>query len=61
PPLDGSKILAGLLPDAGARFIYSMEQYGPLLLLLLIVTDSVGTILWPLVNLLYGILTTIVS
>jgi Zn-dependent protease len=61
PPLDGSKILAGLLPDAGARFMYSMEQYGPLLLLLLIVTDSVGTILWPLVNLLYGILNTIVS
>lgn len=56
PPLDGSKILAGLLPNSGAQFIYSLEQYGPLILLLLIVTDTVGKILWPLVNLLYGFL-----
>lgn len=56
PPLDGSKILAGLLPNSGAQFIYSLEQYGPLILLLLIVTDMVGKILWPLVNLLYGFL-----
>jgi len=60
PPLDGSKILAGILPDSGARFMYSMEQYGPLILLLLIVTNMVGKILWPLVNLLYGILNAIV-
>jgi len=60
PPLDGSKILAGLLPDAGTRFMYSLEQYGPLILLLLIVTNSVGTVLWPLVNLLYGVLNSIV-
>jgi len=61
PPLDGSKILAGILPDSGARFIYSLEQYGPLILLLLIVTDMVGKILWPLVNILYGILNVIVA
>jgi len=60
PPLDGSKILAGILPDSGARFMYSLEQYGPLILLLLIVTNMVGKILWPLVNLLYGILNAIV-
>ncbi|MDD3365063.1 MAG: site-2 protease family protein [Syntrophomonas sp.] len=60
PPLDGSKILAGILPDSGAQFIYSMEQYGPLILLLLIVTDMVGKILWPLVNFLYGILQAII-
>ncbi len=60
PPLDGSKILAGVLPDSGAQFMYSMEQYGPLILLLLIVTDMVGKILWPLVNFLYGILQAII-
>jgi Zn-dependent protease len=60
PPLDGSKILAGVLPDSGARFMYSLEQYGPLILLLLIVSNMVGKILWPLVNLLYGILNAIV-
>lgn len=61
PPLDGSKILAGILPDAGAQFVYSLEQYGPLILLLLIVTNMVGKILWPLVNFLYGILNVLVA
>jgi Zn-dependent protease len=60
PPLDGSKILAGLLPNSGTQLMYSLEQYGPLILLLLIVTDMVGKILWPLVNLLYGLLSLIV-
>jgi Zn-dependent protease len=61
PPLDGSKILAGILPDASARLIYSLEQYGPLILLLLIVTNSVGKILWPLVNFLYQVLQAIAT
>lgn len=56
PPLDGSKILAGLLPDSGARVIYSLEQYGPLILLLLIFTKAAGYIIWPLYNLLYALL-----
>ncbi len=56
PPLDGSKILAGLLPDAGAQMIYSLERYGPLFLLLLIFTGAIGKILLPLVNLMYGLL-----
>lgn len=56
PPLDGSKILAGLLPDAGAQFIYSLEQYGPLFLLLLIFTGAIGKILLPLVSVLYNLL-----
>jgi len=60
PPLDGSKILAGILPDSGARLIYSLEQYGPVILLLLIVTDSVSKIMWPLVNLIYGVLHSLV-
>lgn len=56
PPLDGSKILAGLLPDAGAQFIYSMEQYGPIILLLLIFTNLAQKIIWPLYNLVYAII-----
>ncbi|MEA1960063.1 MAG: site-2 protease family protein [Bacillota bacterium] len=59
PPLDGSKILAGLLPDEGANVIYSLEQYGPILLLLLIVTDVAPKIIWPLVNGMYGLLSMI--
>ena len=56
PPLDGSKILAGLLPDAGARALYSLEQYGPIILILLIVTQTAGKIIWPLANGLYSVL-----
>jgi len=36
PPLDGSKILAGLLPPAQAHAYDRLQQYGPLLLLVLI-------------------------
>lgn len=53
PPLDGSKILAGLLPDKGAAFIYSLEQFGPLLLLLIIFTNLAGKIIWPMYNVIY--------
>ncbi|HNX28597.1 MAG TPA: site-2 protease family protein [Syntrophomonadaceae bacterium] len=60
PPLDGSKILAGLLPDSGARAIYSLEQYGPFILILLIVTDLTGKIIWPLANGIYSLLYNIV-
>lgn len=56
PPLDGSKILAGLLPDSGARLIYSLEAYGPLILLLLIVTGAFSKILIPMVTLIYSLL-----
>ncbi|HPF20390.1 MAG TPA: site-2 protease family protein [Syntrophomonas sp.] len=56
PPLDGSKILAGILPDKGANFIYSLEQFGPLLLLLIIFTDLAGKIIWPLYNMIYTII-----
>lgn len=56
PPLDGSRVLAGLLPDSGTHAIYSLEQYGPLLLLLLIVTGMAGKIFIPLATLLQNIL-----
>ncbi len=55
PPLDGSKILAGLLPDSGAQMIYSLEAYGPIILLLLIITDVFSKILFPLVTLIYTV------
>jgi Zn-dependent protease len=36
PPLDGSKILSGLLPPAQAMRYERLQQYGPLLLLIII-------------------------
>lgn len=56
PPLDGAKILAGILPDSGARVIYSLEQYGFLILLVLIFTGATSAIIWPLVKIIYGLL-----
>ncbi len=60
PPLDGSKILAGLLPDSGARMMYSLEQYGPLLLLLLIMTGAASKVFIPVASLLYSVLYSVV-
>lgn len=61
PPLDGSKILAGFLSDEGAAKLYSMEQYGPIILLLLIMTGLVGKIMWPIVTVLYQLLAVMVG
>lgn len=41
PPLDGSKILAGLLPDRAANFIYSLERYGFVILLVIILIPRI--------------------
>lgn len=58
PPLDGSKILAGLFPSQ-ARFIYGMETYGTIILLLLLFTGVLGKILWPAVSFVSEIFKTI--
>ncbi len=40
PPLDGSKVLFSLLPDRFINFKYSFSQYGPWLLIGLILIDN---------------------
>ncbi|PRX26676.1 Zn-dependent protease [Orenia metallireducens] len=52
PPLDGSKILAGLLPASMNKFIYNLEAYGPFILLFLLFTNGIGVILSPAINIL---------
>lgn len=44
PPLDGSKILAGLIPGT-QEWLYKFEQYGTIILILLLVTGIIGKIL----------------
>ncbi|ADI01321.1 MAG TPA: site-2 protease family protein [Syntrophothermus lipocalidus] len=61
PPLDGYKILAGLLPGRQAGFMYSLEPYGTLILMLLIVTGVMGTVLDPFIRLVMGILKLVVA
>lgn len=60
PPLDGSKILAGILPDSGASVIYNLERFGPILLLILVFTHTASYIFMPVVRVLYYFLQSIV-
>lgn len=60
PPLDGSKILAGLLPDSAAGIIYSLEQYGTIILLLLIFTGAARNIFIPVYQFLYNFMSSLV-
>ncbi|MDK2822565.1 MAG: hypothetical protein PWQ67_1361 [Clostridia bacterium] len=55
PPLDGSKILAGLLPRSSLHIIYSLEGYGPLILMLLIITGFTRYIILPIAEILLSI------
>ena len=55
-PLDGSKILSGLLPAGFDKMFYLLERYGPFILLGLIIFGSVtgvsilGGMIWPFVK-----------
>ncbi|WP_018085146.1 site-2 protease family protein [Desulfurispora thermophila] len=44
PPLDGSKILAGLLPGR-QEWLWQLEQYGTIVLLLLLFTGILGKVM----------------
>ncbi len=48
PPLDGSKILASILPRRMHGFLYQLEAYGTIILVLLIVTNITGKVLGPI-------------
>jgi Zn-dependent protease len=64
-PLDGSKILYGILPAGFAKQIYLLERYGPFILIGLIIfgqftgVSILGKLIWPFVmffsNLFAGI------
>ncbi|MBW1659274.1 MAG: site-2 protease family protein [Deltaproteobacteria bacterium] len=50
PPLDGSRILEGLLPMEAAMKYARLERYGMLILVLLIFTRVVDYIIFPIIN-----------
>ena len=51
PPLDGSRILAGLLPPDLARSYARIENYGFILILLLAFSGILAKIIMPIINL----------
>lgn len=50
PPLDGSKVLQGILPERQAWQFARLEPYGWVILLVLIWSGAIGTIMFPLMN-----------
>ncbi len=55
PPLDGSRIMAWLLPDALARYYVLLEKYGFYILVIMMMTESLGTILGVPLGLVKGV------
>jgi len=56
PPLDGSKILLGLLPYSLAYKYAKLESYGPILLLILVLSGIIGKVLFPIVFFIFRLL-----
>lgn len=57
PPLDGGRVLVGLLPDRQSRIVSQVEPYGMLLLVVLVFLDPFGLmrrVVWPLVSIFSG-------
>ncbi|GFN35422.1 site-2 protease family protein [Tepidimicrobium xylanilyticum] len=61
PPLDGSKILASLLPDKYEYLFYKNERYLYIVLILLIITDTIDKILSPLIYISMNLLIKIIT
>ncbi len=57
PPLDGSKILGGMLPSRYAHHYQRYAQYGPLVLILLLMTGTAQMVLSPIYLVLLRIIT----
>lgn len=49
PPLDGGRVVTGLLPMAAARVYARIEPFGMIILILLLISGVVGMILAPVV------------
>lgn len=56
PPLDGSKVVASLLPVRIEYYFYKYEKYLYLVLLALIATDMVQKIIGPLIDFAYSMI-----
>ena len=55
PPLDGGRVLTGLLPGPWAYRLSRIEPYGFFILIALLVTGLLGLILWPLISIVMSL------
>jgi len=56
PPLDGGRVLTGLLPGRWAWNFSRIEPYGFFILIGLLVTGILGVIMWPVIELVWNAL-----
>ncbi len=56
PPLDGSKVLMGVLPPETARIYARMEPFGFILLLVLFYTGIISRLIMPIISLAQSML-----
>ncbi len=50
PPLDGGRVVAGILPPKLALPFMQLERFGMIIILLLLVSGILGKIMWPIVQ-----------
>ncbi len=58
PPLDGGRIMTGLLPEDMARTYASLERYGFIVILLLAFSGVLGTVIFPVIRFANNLLLT---
>ena len=61
PPLDGGHFLPYFLPRASWTTLHQLEQYGPMILLLLVMTGATRYIVGPVMNVVSGIYLSLVQ
>ena len=49
PPLDGGRVVAGILPPKLAMPFMQLERFGMVIILILLVSGILGKIMWPIV------------
>lgn len=56
PPLDGSKVLETFLPESMQPVLATLEQYGYLILMILMYLGVFGAIIYPILYVVYSLL-----
>jgi Zn-dependent protease len=56
PPLDGGRVLMGLLPHRQAETLGKIEPYGMIIILVLLITGIASYFIRPIINIIMGIL-----
>jgi Zn-dependent protease len=56
PPLDGGRVLMGLLPHKQANALGKLEPFGMIIVLILVATGMAGYVIMPLIRLFLGLI-----